>query len=126
MDSYLGEREQIYLKNDGSTKTFFYICVVSLLHCFLFYLFFLRLLDIADFRFESNEQAKAEKLKAAKKMMPYYLERLDTHVKKNGDYFVGGALTWADFTFVSLLDYLTVIEENMMEEDIIEKYKNLK
>jgi len=86
----------------------------------LFIFFFI--LDIAAFFYESNEQAKQEKFKAAKETVPFYLERLDAQVKKNGGYFVGGTLTWADFTFVGLLDYLNY----MMKEDIIEKYANLK
>ncbi|XP_011879075.1 PREDICTED: uncharacterized protein LOC105568212 [Vollenhovia emeryi] len=80
-------------------------------------------LNIAGFHYESNEQAKETKRKIAKETtVPYYLERLDAQVKKNGGYFVGGALSWADFTFVALLEYLNF----MMNEDIVEKYKNLK
>ncbi|XP_024870537.1 glutathione S-transferase-like [Temnothorax curvispinosus] len=78
--------------------------------------------NIARFRYESNEQAKEEKLKAAKETVPYYLERLDAQVKKNGGYFVGGTLTWADLTFVALLENLN----HIMKEDIVEKYENLK
>ncbi|XP_076656366.1 uncharacterized protein LOC143361011 [Halictus rubicundus] len=77
---------------------------------------------IAAFAYETNEVAKAEKLKNAKEQVPYYLERLDARVKKNGGYFVGGALTWADITFVSLLEYLNF----MMKSDITENYENLK
>jgi len=88
----------------------------------LFYLSFFFVLDIAAFFYERNEQAKQEKLKAAKETVPFYLERLDAQVKKNGGYFVGGTLTWADLTFVGLLDYLN----HMMKEDIVEKYTNLK
>jgi len=54
--------------------------------------------------------------------VPYYLERLDAQVQKNGGYFVGGALSWADFVFVGVLDYLNY----MMKKNIIEKYDNLK
>ncbi|EGI70566.1 Glutathione S-transferase [Acromyrmex echinatior] len=78
--------------------------------------------SIASFHYESNETAKNEKLKASKELVPYYLERLDAQVKKNGGYFVGGSLTWADLVFVGLLDYLNF----MMKEDIVEKYENLK
>jgi len=78
--------------------------------------------NIVAFFYETNEQAREQKLKAAKETVPYYLERLDAQVKKNGGYFVGGALTWADITFVSLLEYL----DFMMKENIIEKYENLK
>ncbi|XP_011702075.1 PREDICTED: glutathione S-transferase-like [Wasmannia auropunctata] len=78
--------------------------------------------SMASYFYESNEQAKQEKQLKAKEIVPYYLERLDAQVKKNGGYFVGGALTWADLTFVGLLDYLNL----MMKEDIVEKYENLK
>ncbi|XP_071647048.1 glutathione S-transferase-like isoform X2 [Temnothorax longispinosus] len=67
-------------------------------------------------------QNKYAKLKTAKETAPYYLERLDAQVKKNGGYFVGGTLTWADLTFVALLRHLNGI----MNEDIVEKYENLK
>lgn len=77
---------------------------------------------ISAYSYESNEAAKEEKLKVAKEIVPYYLERLDAQVKKNGGYFVGGALTWADLTFVGLLNYLNY----MMKENIIENYENLK
>lgn len=77
---------------------------------------------IGAFHYEANEQAKAEKLKVAQELVPYYLERLDAQVKKNGGFFVGGALTWADLTFVALLDYMNF----MMGHNIIEKYDNLK
>ncbi|XP_031842255.2 glutathione S-transferase-like [Nomia melanderi] len=77
---------------------------------------------ISFYSYEKNEAAKAEKLVYVKEVVPYLLERLDAQVKKNGGYFVGGALTWADITFVSILDYLN----HMMKSDIIEKYENLK
>lgn len=77
---------------------------------------------IAAYHYEDNETVKEEKLKNAKETVPYYLERLDAQVQKNSGYFVGGALTWADLTFVALLDYLNF----MMKKDIIENYDNLK
>jgi len=77
---------------------------------------------IAAYSYEKNETAKEEKLKIAKEVVPDYLKRLDDQVQKNGGYFVGGALTWADLTFVAILDYLNY----MMKENIIEKYENLK
>jgi glutathione S-transferase len=79
-------------------------------------------LEIRDFHYETNETVKAEKLKIANEQVPFFLERLDVQVQKNGGYFVGGALSWADLTFVALLDYLNY----MKQEDITEKYENLK
>ncbi|KAF7388382.1 hypothetical protein HZH68_012324 [Vespula germanica] len=77
---------------------------------------------IAAHHYEQNAEAKAAKLKVANEVVPYFLERLDNQVKNNGGYFVGGALSWADFTFVALLDYLNF----MSKSNIIEKYDNLK
>lgn len=91
-------------------------------HYLIYLIFFLLALAIAGFHYESNEQAKEAKQEAAKETVPYYLERLDAQVKKNGGYFVGGAVSWADFTFVGLLDYLNF----MMKKDIVEEYENLK
>ncbi|XP_076226897.1 glutathione S-transferase-like [Nomia melanderi] len=77
---------------------------------------------IASYHYEQNETAKAAKLPYVKEVVPYFLERLDAQVQKNGGYFVGGALTLADIIFVSLLEYL----DFMMGSDVIEKYENLK
>lgn len=54
--------------------------------------------------------------------MLFYLERLDTQVKKNDGYFVGGALTWADLTFIGLLDYMNF----HVKGNVVEKFENLK
>lgn len=56
-------------------------------------------------------------------MIPFYMERFDAQVKKNGGYFVGNALTWADITFVTVLECCFYMA---MKENIIEKYANLK
>lgn len=78
--------------------------------------------EIAAYNYEDNEESKAAKLKTMKELVPYYIERLDAQVKTNGGYFVGGALSWADLTFVALLDNLNF----MAKFDIIEKAENLK
>ncbi|XP_020279883.1 glutathione S-transferase-like [Pseudomyrmex gracilis] len=78
---------------------------------------------IAAYFYETNAVSREEKLKVAKELVPYYLERLDDQVQKNGGYFVGGKLSWADLTFVALLDYFNLM---MNDEDIIDKYENLK
>ncbi|KAH0950950.1 hypothetical protein HN011_004073 [Eciton burchellii] len=77
---------------------------------------------IASFHYESNETARKEKRRVTEEQLPFLLRILDDQVKNNDGYFVGGTLSWADLTFVALLDYLNF----MMEEDIIEKYENLK
>lgn len=95
---------------------------LNLLTIKLITIYFFPTIEIAAYHYENNETIKEEKLKVAKELVPYYLERLDAQVQKNDGYFVGGALTWADLTFVALLDYLNY----MMKENIIEKYDNLK
>ncbi|KAF7991206.1 hypothetical protein HCN44_002768 [Aphidius gifuensis] len=80
---------------------------------------------IAGFFYEddTNAEAKAKKKEVAlKETVPFYLERLDAQVKKNNGYFVGGKLTWADFVFVGIIDYLNA----MAGYNIIDKYDNLK
>ncbi|XP_015519130.1 glutathione S-transferase-like [Neodiprion pinetum] len=78
---------------------------------------------IGAWHYETEPAAKALKEGILfKETIPYYLEKLDEQVKKNGGYFVGGAVTWADLTFVALLDYINF----MAKGDILEKYENLK
>ncbi|XP_071647931.1 glutathione S-transferase-like [Temnothorax longispinosus] len=67
-------------------------------------------------------RAKEQKLEIVDETVSYYLERLDAQVKRNGGYFVGGALTWADLTFVGVLDYMNFLTK----ENVVEKYENLK
>lgn len=77
---------------------------------------------LAAYHYEENADVKAAKLEVVKQVVPFVLERLDNQVKNNGGYFVGGALSWADLSFVALLDYLNF----MNKSDLIEKYDNLK
>ncbi|XP_050495501.1 uncharacterized protein LOC126876643 [Bombus huntii] len=77
---------------------------------------------IAAFHYEEDEKVKAAKRKAAEETLPFILERLDQQVKENDGYFYDGTLSWADLTFVALLDYLNF----MYKSDLIENYENLK
>ncbi|XP_046745590.1 glutathione S-transferase-like [Diprion similis] len=78
---------------------------------------------IGAWHYEAEPAAKALKEGPLfKETIPYYLEKLDEQVKNNGGYFIGGAVTWADLTFVALLDYINF----MAKGDILEKYENLK
>ena len=43
-------------------------------------------------------------------------------VKANGGYLAAGKLTWADFYFVAILDYLN----HMAKEDLVANQPNLK
>lgn len=78
--------------------------------------------EISAHYYETNAESKAEKLKVAKEIVPFYVNKLDEQVKKNGGYFVGGKLSWAEFVFVGLLDYLN----HTQGCDIIAKAENLK
>ncbi|XP_060820574.1 glutathione S-transferase-like [Bombus pascuorum] len=77
---------------------------------------------LASFHYEEDEKVKARKRKAAEEILPFVLERLDQQVKENDGYFHNGTLSWADLTFVALLDYLNF----MYKSDLIANYENLK
>ncbi|XP_063977327.1 uncharacterized protein LOC135162608 [Diachasmimorpha longicaudata] len=80
-------------------------------------------LKIGAYSYETNEAAKEQKRGPLfDEVVPFYLERLDAQVKKNGGYFVNGKLTLADIVFAGLLDYLNF----MAKFNLIEKYENLK
>lgn len=77
---------------------------------------------IAAYSYETHPEAKEEKLKNMKEIVPYMLKRMNEQVKQNSGYFVDCALSWADLTFVALLDYMNY----MAKYDIIEDYPELK
>lgn len=83
---------------------------------------FFKFAEIGAYFYEENAVKKAENLKTAQELVPFYVQRLDEQVKKNGGYFVGGKLSFADIVFVALLDYLNF----MAGYDIIDKANNLK
>lgn len=58
----------------------------------------------------------------AKEFLKSFVKSLDDQVEKNGGYFVGGKLTWADVFFASFIDYASF----MWGSDVIEDAKNLK
>ncbi|KAJ4452223.1 hypothetical protein ANN_03741 [Periplaneta americana] len=76
------------------------------------------------YQYNTDEAAK-EKLWGPLKdeTVPYYLGKFDEVVKKNGGYFVGGKLSWADFYFNGIIDYLSFM---MKEKDIVANYPHLK
>ncbi|KAF5279389.1 hypothetical protein FQA39_LY05499 [Lamprigera yunnana] len=77
---------------------------------------------IAAYHYEKDPEVKA-KLKDPlfNETLPYYLDRLDAIAKANDSHLVAGKLTWADFFFVALLDYL----DKMLEKKMIQDYPNL-
>ncbi|XP_028045980.2 glutathione S-transferase [Monomorium pharaonis] len=57
-----------------------------------------------------QDPASKEKLKeTAFKKLPFYLDKFENQVKKNGGHFVGGKLSWADFLWAGYCDYLSSI-----------------
>ncbi|XP_011165650.1 glutathione S-transferase [Solenopsis invicta] len=78
--------------------------------------------ELVEKIYQNTERAKKEKVEIADETVLFYLERLDTQVKKNDGYFVGGALTWADLTFIGLLDYMNF----HVKGNVVEKFENLK
>ncbi|KAF5279388.1 hypothetical protein FQA39_LY05498 [Lamprigera yunnana] len=79
-------------------------------------------IEIAAYHYEKDPDVK-ENLKGPlfNETLPYYLERLDAIVKANDSHLAVGKLTWADFFFVGLLDYLDM----MLKKKMIEGYPNL-
>lgn len=76
---------------------------------------------IATFFYETDETVKGQKREIAEKKVTFFLTRMNEQVKQNNGYFVNGKLSWADMTFVALLEYL----DFMMGEEIVEKYEYL-
>ncbi|TGZ53160.1 glutathione S-transferase-like [Temnothorax longispinosus] len=57
-----------------------------------------------------QDPALKEKLKeTAFEKWPYYLDKFEEQVKKNGGYFVNGKLSWADFLWAGYCEYLSFI-----------------
>ncbi|KAL0132501.1 hypothetical protein PUN28_000326 [Cardiocondyla obscurior] len=57
-----------------------------------------------------QDPAFKEKLKEiAFEKWPYYLNKFEEQVKKNGGYFVGGKLSWADILWAAYSDYLSFV-----------------
>lgn len=78
--------------------------------------------EIAVYNIEKDETRKAQlKETLFKETIPYYLTRFDSITAANDGYLAIGKLTWADFYFVSLLDYCN----GVMHKDLIADYANL-
>ncbi|XP_067008303.2 glutathione S-transferase [Anabrus simplex] len=82
--------------------------------------------DIKDvqvpYYYEEDEAIKQKKKEIAlKETLPQLLSKLDTRVKENGGYFVGGKLTWADFYFAGFHETIN----HFAGENVIGKYPHL-
>ncbi|XP_049803130.1 glutathione S-transferase-like [Schistocerca nitens] len=79
-------------------------------------------MKLGSFFYESDEAVK-EKKKAPiiNEFLPFFLPRLDNLVKENGGYLANGKLSWADFYFAGILDYVN----HMAGFDITKDHANL-
>ncbi|KAG8305694.1 hypothetical protein J6590_063858 [Homalodisca vitripennis] len=89
--------------------------------CFLTACF---VLELAKCHYEKDEKRKEEvKGTLFSTTAPFYLSRLDAHVKGNNGYLANGKLqlSWADLYFAAISDYLS----SMYGSNITAKYPNL-
>ncbi|KAG5318046.1 GST1 transferase, partial [Pseudoatta argentina] len=56
--------------------------------------------------------------------LPNYLDVFEAQIKKNGGYFVGGKLSWADFLWAAYHDCMSFMVEDY--RDLIKNYSELK
>lgn len=95
---------------------------VSWVKICVFFFFFL-ILEIGMYAYEQNEEVKAtRKTQLEQETIPYYLEKFENIAKDNNGHFALGKLTWADFFFAGILDYMNY----MIGKDLIADYPNLK
>ncbi|KAG8314752.1 hypothetical protein J6590_085458 [Homalodisca vitripennis] len=78
--------------------------------------------ELAKYHYEKDEKRKEEvKGTVLSTTAPFYLSRLDAHVKANNGYLANGKLSWADLYFAAISDYLSF----MYGSDITAGYPNL-
>ncbi|KAK5639822.1 hypothetical protein RI129_010633 [Pyrocoelia pectoralis] len=78
---------------------------------------------IAQYHYETNSEVKENrKTTLYAETLPFYLDRFEEIAKKNGGHLALGKLTWVDFYFTGLLDYL----DFMLNKSMLEDYPNLK
>ncbi|KRT79658.1 Glutathione S-transferase [Oryctes borbonicus] len=77
---------------------------------------------IASYYYEKNEIVKeALKEPLFQQAIPYYLEKFEQIAKQNNGHFALNRLTWADFYFVGMHEYLN----SMVDTNLYENYPNL-
>lgn len=78
----------------------------------------------ASVQYEDNEAVKEKKhAELVKNFYPGALEKLDAIIKKNNGHLALGKLTWADFFFAGVVDYLKFM---MRMDDLYTKYPSFK
>ncbi|CAH2044175.1 unnamed protein product, partial [Iphiclides podalirius] len=74
--------------------------------------------------YEADEAAKAKKQEDfAKNQYPFLLNKLDELIKQNNGHLALGKLTWADFAFTGMFDYLKTM---LQMPDLEEKYPSFR
>ncbi|KAJ8675480.1 hypothetical protein QAD02_011266 [Eretmocerus hayati] len=79
-------------------------------------------LFISRFFREEDPAIKAKQKAIAYEKIPFYLGKFEEQVKKNGGYFVGNKLSWADIHFTAIIELCS----NILEKDQIQEFPALK
>ncbi|KYN30203.1 Glutathione S-transferase [Trachymyrmex cornetzi] len=66
-------------------------------------------LALSQYYWEKDPAFKEKLKETAFQKLPYYLDKFEAQVKKNGGYFVGGKLSWADLLWAAYFDYLSFV-----------------
>ncbi|XP_018356543.1 PREDICTED: glutathione S-transferase-like [Trachymyrmex septentrionalis] len=74
-------------------------------------------LVLSQYYWEKDPAFKEKLKETAFQKWPYYLDKFEAQVKKNGGYFVGGKLSWADFLWAAYFDYLSFVLEDDPNKD---------
>ncbi|XP_050677249.1 glutathione S-transferase 2-like isoform X1 [Leptidea sinapis] len=75
-------------------------------------------------QYEPDAAVKAKKHEEhSKNLYPFLLERLDQMIKSNNGHIALGKLTWADFVFAGMFDYLKMM---LQMPDLETKYPSFK
>ncbi|XP_012062869.1 PREDICTED: uncharacterized protein LOC105626167 [Atta cephalotes] len=88
-------------------------------------------LVLSQYYWEKDPAFKEKLKETAFQKLPYYLDKFEAQVKKNGGYFVGGKLSWADFLWAAYFDYLSFVLEDDPNKDhpelkkLVEKVRGL-
>lgn len=79
-------------------------------------------IKLSEFYWESDEAVKQrKKATVLNETLPFVLERLNGLVKENGGYLALGKLTWGDFFFAGISEYMNCVTQF----DITKDYPNL-
>ncbi|XP_050293650.1 glutathione S-transferase-like [Anthonomus grandis grandis] len=79
-------------------------------------------LKIALWKYNTNStEQKRLKEDLDNKVLPFYLPLLESWAKKGNGYLANGKLSWVDFYFAGVIDYLNYF----MEQDLLESYPSL-